>query len=70
MICEYTYLAKAAVSLLSECLEFLAIPADIRAKDMDLQQIKFRSMVDSKFEQDSYTKRFEVGMLILIFYVY
>ena len=56
LICEYTYLAKAAVSLLCECLEFLVIP------NMDLQQIKFRSMVDSKFEQDSYTKRFEVGM--------
>lgn len=60
LICEYTYLAKAAVSLLCECLEFLAIPADVHGKDVDLQQLKFRSMVDSKFEQDSHTKRFEV----------
>lgn len=62
LICEYTYLAKAAVALLHDCLEFLAIPVDVQAKETDLQQIKFRSMVDSKFEQDSYTKRFEVGM--------
>ena len=62
LICEYTYLAKAAVTLLCDCLEFLVIPVDVQAKEMDLQQTKFRSMVDSKFEQDSHTKRFEVGM--------
>lgn len=62
LVCEYAYLAKAAVALLCDCLEFLAIPADVQAKDMDLQQTKFRSIVDSKFEQDSHTKRFEVGM--------
>lgn len=61
LICEHTYLAQAAVILLCDCLEFLAIPADVRAKEMDLQQKKFRSMVDSKFAQDSYAKRFEVG---------
>ena len=62
LVCESSYLAKAAVNLLVICLELLAVPTDEQAKEADLQQSMFRSMVDSKFEQDSYTKRFEVGM--------
>jgi len=62
LVCESSYLAKAAANLLVICLELLAVPTDEQGKDADLQQSMFRSMVDSKFEQDSYTKRFEVGM--------
>jgi len=60
-MCESSYLAKAAVTLLVICLELLAMSTDEQAKETDLQQKIFRSMVDNKFEQDSYTKRFEVG---------
>ena len=65
LICEHTYLAKAAVSLLYECLELLTFATNLPATE-DLQEVKFRSMVDSKFEQDSFARRFEVGKQITV----